>query len=235
VSGAAATTLHVLRVFTGPQGQHGNLLGVFLDGEAIALSARQDVAYALGFSETVYVDDLAKGEMRIFTPGTEFSFAGHPSVGTAWLMAREGHAVETLRPPAGEVAVRTEGDLTWIAARAEWAPPSEELILDSPEEVDAMTGAPEGVDDVYVWAWIDEDAGLIRARCFAPGVGIEEDEATGSAVIALCCDLDRPIEVRQGRGSELFAKPLGDGRAEVGGRVVLEESRPWPDDGGSGT
>jgi predicted PhzF superfamily epimerase YddE/YHI9 len=217
--------LHVLRVFTGPGGAHGNLLGVYLDGAAIPAAERQGIAKELGFSETVFVDDLETGEIRIFTPDTEFQFAGHPCVGAAWLMAREGHAVETLRPPAGEVAVRTEGELTWIAARGEWAPTSEELILGSPEEVEAMNAAPDGIDDIYVWSWIDENAGLIRARCFAPGVGIAEDEATGSAVIALCAELGRPIEVRQGRGSELFARPLGDGRAEVGGRVVLEETR----------
>jgi predicted PhzF superfamily epimerase YddE/YHI9 len=191
----------------------------------VAPERRQEVAATLGFSETVFVDDLETGEIRIFTPGTEFPFAGHPCVGTAWLMAREGRAAEALRPPAGEVTVRSEGELTWIAARGEWAPPSDELILGSPAEVDALTGAPSGVEDIYAWAWIDEGAGVIRARCFAPGVGIAEDEATGSAVLALCAQLGRPIEVHQGRGSELFARPLGDGRAEVGGRVVLEETR----------
>jgi predicted PhzF superfamily epimerase YddE/YHI9 len=218
-------TLHVLRVFAGADGSHGNLLGVFLDGSAVPASERQGIAQELGFSETVFVDDLETGEIRIFTPATEFPFAGHPCVGTAWLMAREGHALDVLRPPAGEVPVRTDEELTWIAAQGEWAPRSEDLVLASPAAVDAMTGAPPGVDDVYAWAWIDEGAGLIRSRCFAPGVGIAEDEATGSAVIALCARLGRPITVSQGRGSELFARPLGEGRAEVGGRVVLEEIR----------
>jgi hypothetical protein len=149
-------------------------------------------------------------------------------VGTAWLMAREGAAPAVLRPPAGDVPVRFEAEMTYVSARGEWAPPTEELRLESPAEVDAMSGAPEGVDDVYAWAWIDEPAGRIRARCFAPGVGIEEDEATGSAALALCARLGRTIEVSQGRGSELFARPLGDGRAEVGGRVVLDEAREWP-------
>jgi len=175
----------------------------------------------------VFVEDRADGRLRIFTPATEFKFAGHPTVGTAWLMAREGEAPAVLRPPAGEVPVRFDGEMAYVSARGEWAPPAEELHLVSPSEVDAMSGAPEGVDDVYAWAWIEKPAGRIRARCFAPGVGIEEDEATGSAVIALCARLGRPIEVSQGRGSELFARPLGEGRAEVGGRVVLDEVREW--------
>ena len=99
-------TLHVLRVFCDEAGEHGNPLGVFLDGGEVPPERRQAVAHELGFSETVFVDDAARGEIRIFTPGLELPFAGHPTVGTAWLLAHEGEAVEVLRPPAGEVAVR---------------------------------------------------------------------------------------------------------------------------------
>jgi predicted PhzF superfamily epimerase YddE/YHI9 len=222
------TTLHVLRVFTGPDGEHGNPLGVFLDGEAVAPEDRQAVAAELGFSETVFVDDLDAGRLQIFTPLTEFPFAGHPLVGTAWLMAEQGRPPAVLRPPAGEVPVSFEEEMVRIEAEAAWAPVSEEVQLDSPGEVDALEGAPDGTGDYYCWAWIDEPAGLIRARCFAPAVGIAEDEATGSAVLALASRLHRPIRVFQGRGSELIAAPAGEGRAEVGGRVSLDERREWP-------
>ncbi len=47
--------LHVLRVFTAPDGGGGNPLGVFLDGVAIPPERRQAVAAELGFSETVFV------------------------------------------------------------------------------------------------------------------------------------------------------------------------------------
>jgi hypothetical protein len=40
--------------------------------------------------------------------------------------------------------------------------------------------------------------------------------------------LDREIEIHQGRGSVLLARPLSDGRVEVGGRVVLDELRLYP-------
>ena len=46
------------------------------------------VATDLGFSETVFVDDPETGELRIFTPTTELPFAGHPLVGTAWLLSK---------------------------------------------------------------------------------------------------------------------------------------------------
>src|SRR6476646_3333177 len=96
--------LHVLRVFCGEGGSGGNPLGVFLDGSEVGAEQRQGIADELGFSETVFVDDAEHGEMRIFTPAVELSFAGHPVVGTAWLLARERGAVAALRPPAGVVA-----------------------------------------------------------------------------------------------------------------------------------
>jgi predicted PhzF superfamily epimerase YddE/YHI9 len=218
-------TLHVLRVFADEAGEWGNPLGVFLDGAAVAEERRQAVATELGFSETVFVDDPETGACRIFTPGYELAFAGHPTVGTAWLLAREGHAARALRPPAGEVGVRREGELTFVAAMAEWSPPWLAVELADRAAVDAVTGPPPGEANAYFWAWIDEARGTVRARCFSLDDGIGEDEATGSAAIVLSARLEREIEIDQGRGSRLYARPLGEGRAEVGGRVLLDEVR----------
>jgi predicted PhzF superfamily epimerase YddE/YHI9 len=216
--------LHVLRVFADEAGEHGNPLGVFLDGAVVPADRRQAIAHELGFSETVFVDDALRGELRIFTPGLELPFAGHPTVGAAWLLAREGHAVEQLRPPAGEVPVRSEGDLTFVAARAEWSPPWELIHYDAPAEIDVLAGPPDGrEDEIYLWAWADEAAGEVRSRCFSLADGVGEDEATGSAAIMLAAQLDRGLTIHQGKGSILHAAPLGQDRAEVGGRVVLDE------------
>jgi predicted PhzF superfamily epimerase YddE/YHI9 len=221
-------TLHVLRVFCDEDDRHGNPLGVFLDGEQVPADRRQAVAHELGFSETVFVDDRGRGECRIFTPGLELPFAGHPSVGTGWLLAAEGEVVEALRPPAGEVEVRGEGDLTYVVARAEWSPPWELIELGSPAEVEALDGPPGGrEDEIYLWAWADEGAGAVRSRCFSLADGVGEDEATGSAAIMLAAALDRPLTIHQGEGSLLHARPLGEERAEVGGRVVLDEVREF--------
>jgi PhzF family phenazine biosynthesis protein len=89
--------LHILRVFTAEDGSGGNLLGVFLDGTAVPRAGRQAVAAKLGFSETVFVDDAVNGQLQIFTPAVELPFAGHPLVGTAWLLAREREPVQILR------------------------------------------------------------------------------------------------------------------------------------------
>jgi predicted PhzF superfamily epimerase YddE/YHI9 len=217
--------LHVLRVFTNEDGEWGNALGVFLDGAGIPEADRQGVAAELGFSETVFVDDALAGELRIFTPAVELAFAGHPLVGTAWLLRNEGADTGLLRPAAGEVRVRAEDGVTFIAARPEWSPPFELVELGDPAQVRELSGARSDTDEVYFWAWIDEPAGTIRARCFAPAVGIPEDEATGSAALGLCGRLGRAITVIQGNGSVLLARPLEGGLAEVGGAVSLDEIR----------
>ena len=225
-------TLHVLRVFTAPDGGGGNPLGVFLDGAAVVPDRRQAVAAELGFSETVFVDDANRGAIRIFTPGTELPFAGHPTVGTAWLLREAGTPAAELHPPAGAVRVRYAGELTAVAARPEWAPPFNHHELASPAEVDALDGPPRGDEIGAAWAWEDEAAGRVRARVFAIAYGIFEDEATGAAAVRLGAKLGRAIEIRQGRGSIIHACPLDDGRVEISGRVVLDERRDYAGSGG---
>src|SRR4030095_543480 len=96
--------LHVLRVFCGPGGRYGNKLGVVLDGHAVATGQdRQAGAARLGFSETVFVDDAGTGAVDIYTPSVRLLFAGHPLVGTSWLLGRLTTRPEVLRPPAGPV------------------------------------------------------------------------------------------------------------------------------------
>lgn len=209
--------LSVLRVFCGDDGRGGNPLGVFLDGAALAPSDRQGVAADLGFSETVFVDDAERGVIRIFTPAMEIPFAGHPLVGTAWLLARELGDVSVLRPPAGDVPVRSDADLTYAAGRPEWAPDFGFLEVGSPEEIEALDGAPPEADpNLGVWAWIDEPAGVIRERVFAPSYGIPEDEATGSAAISLAAQLGpRP---RHPPGPRLTNPRPTSGRRDGGDR-----------------
>lgn len=220
-------TLHVLRVFVGPDGTGGNPLGVFLDGGEIGAERRQAVAADLGFSETVFVDDAASGHVRIFTPTTELGFAGHPLVGTAWLLEQDGAWVDSLRPPAGRVATWEDDGRRWIRARAAWAPPMTLRRYDAPAAVDALPAPPEGATFLDAWAWEDEEAGRVRCRVFAPEVGIDEDEATGAAAVRLTAALDRPLVIRQGAGSELHTRPGPGATVEVGGRVVLVETRAY--------
>ena len=221
--------LHVLRVFCSPRGGGGNPLGVFLDGGEVAEEDRQGVAADLGFAETVFVDDASGGRVAIYTPSEEVDFAGHPMIGTAWLLAREREPIDRLRPPAGEVPVRFEGELTFIAGRPGWGPQWEFLEVDSADEVERLDGSPDDRPLLAVWAWIDEGGGVIRQRVFARGIAIVEDEATGSAAIRLGARLGRPLEIHQGKGSLLTARPVDDGMVEVGGLVELDELGTYPE------
>jgi predicted PhzF superfamily epimerase YddE/YHI9 len=229
------TELHVLRVFIGPDGRGGNPLGIVLDGGAVDPAERQAVAARLGFSETVFVDALAADHdetstiatIRIFTPGAELPFAGHPTVGTSWLLASQGHPRVTLRPPAGDVVTwATPDGLRWIRARAAWVHPIDVQQLSSAVAVDAETPGAIGDPGSYVWAWEDEAAGRLRSRYFPTELGILEDEATGAAAVVMGDRLGRPLTIRQGMASELHVRPdPAGGTVDVGGRVARVEVR----------
>jgi PhzF family phenazine biosynthesis protein len=161
--------LQVLRVFCDGQGQFGSPLGVVLDGPAIPPERRQPLAAELGFSETVYVDDADTGQLRIFAPAAELPFAGHPLVGTAWLLSRHlTRPVTQLNPPAGPVPTWTSHDQVWIRAPIAAAPPWRLNHVADATAVDAMTEPPHPDQDAdQFWAWIDQQVGTVRTRVFA--------------------------------------------------------------------
>jgi predicted PhzF superfamily epimerase YddE/YHI9 len=210
------TAVRVLRVFTGEAGESGNLLGVVCDASEISQARRQAIAAELGYSETVFVE--RDTHVQIFTPAAELPFAGHPMVGSAWLLRQP-----VLHAAAGEVRARAQGDRAWVLARAQWCPRFERRQLATPAEVDAFSAPASG--SLQVWAFSDEARGRIRARVFAPDLGVPEDPATGSATVALCAALDRTITIEQGPGCLIEARPLGDGVIELGGRVADDGTR----------
>lgn len=210
-----AVAVDVVRVFTNEFGEFGNELGIVLSGPESA-GREQAIAAELGFSETVFVDSVAaaSARIRIFTPALELPFAGHPSVGAAWWLASRSTRVDVLNEAAGDVAVRTEADITWITGKASWAPEFVWHPLASAAEVDALDPASFASGHHYAWAW--ETDGVLRARMFAPTMGIEEDEATGAAAVRLTAQLGRDLLIKQGGGSRLFTRYLGDGDAGPG-------------------
>ena len=209
---------YVLRVFT--QGDvGGNHLGVVTDVTGLDDAAMQSIATSLGFSETVFLDWRAGGvpHARIFTPGQELPFAGHPLVGAAWLLLRMGPGgPDRLACGIGEVGIRQEGELVWVDAPGDqpvemlpeldlggWAEAEEAGVvslprrylvarLASPEEVAAVSpqAVPTRWGEVLVWAW-EEPEQAVKARFFAPELAVPEDPATGSAAVALAAYLRR--------------------------------------------
>ncbi|CAQ02320.1 hypothetical protein B5P19_06250 [Clavibacter sepedonicus] len=234
LDGVRPDEVHVVRVFADAHGAHGNELGIVLASPRTD-GREQAIAQALGFSETVFVDEVdAPGAdplgaaIRILTPARELPFAGHPTVGTAWWLASRGIDVDHLRVPAGVVDVTADPawgpDFAW----QELPSVADLLALDLQAAVADATAADARVDHLYAWAWIDEAAGTIRARMSAPALGVLEDEATGSAALRVTARLGRDLRITQGRGSELATRLLDDGRAEVGGRTVPDRVIPLP-------
>jgi len=209
----------VVRVFTDSDGRFGNPLGI-VDGALVPPADRLRVAAELGYSETVYIDDAASGAIRIFSAATEMPFAGHPTVGVAWWLHSHGHPVDTLHVPAGAIPVTQVGDLFAVRADATWGSDWDWRRLDSPESVLAADPASYTSGHTYIWAWQDEQAGIIRSRAFAPAMGVTEDEATGSAVTQLTALLTRDLHVVQGAGSHLHTTWQPPTHATVGGRVL---------------
>jgi predicted PhzF superfamily epimerase YddE/YHI9 len=217
----------VLRVFTDSQGNFGNPLGV-VDASTVELQQHQRLATQLGYSETIFVDLPAAGSTtahaRIYTPLTEVSFAGHPTIGAAWWLRANGTPIRTLQVAAGIVQVSYDDDVTAISARSEWAPEFSIHDLESLDDLAAASPA-DFPDDVqhYLWTWTNQSTGSLRARMFAASLGVPEDEATGAAAVRITDYLSRDLTITQGKGSVIETTWSPEGWVRVAGRVVNDE------------
>jgi len=93
----------------------GNQLGVFLDGRGLSDEMMLKATREMNFSETVYFlpaeHAQADARVRIFCPGGELPFAGHPTLGSAWVLGELlGKPTVTLELGAGLVPVDLERD-----------------------------------------------------------------------------------------------------------------------------
>src|SRR5260221_10868197 len=90
----------------------GNQLAVFTDARELPEETLQPLAREMNFSETVFVYPPAgdgHARMRIFTPVAEIPFAGHPTIGTAFVLAGPMQLGEIrLETGVGIVPVRLE-------------------------------------------------------------------------------------------------------------------------------
>jgi trans-2,3-dihydro-3-hydroxyanthranilate isomerase len=254
----------------------GNQLAVFADGSDLTDELMQRTARELGLSETVFVlDPEGDGDarIRIFTPRTELPFAGHPVLGTAFVLATERHAeVIRLETGAGVIPVA----LAWDRDRAAFGEmdqpiPAPEPFAQARELLSALGVARSelpveayrnGPLHVYVTLGSEQALAAVvpdmtalaalgplgaaccagagtrfRTRYFAPGLGVAEDPATGSAAGPLALHLVRhglvglgeQIEIQQGaeisRPSQLRARVDGSpdrvARVVVGGSAVI--------------
>lgn len=277
----------------------GNQLAVFPDAAAVPPDRMQAIAREFNFSETVFVlppDDPSHARrVRIFTPGAELPFAGHPTVGTAHLLAAtgavpaaEGDNSFVLEEGVGPVRVsvrKQEGAIVFAQLSVAKLPErrdsghtvddiAEALSLSREDFADDDVGPEEyscgmpflfarlrdveavsraavshaawkhafpaaGPSEVFCFAEGGRLPGAeLHGRMFAPGIGVPEDPATGSAVAALAgylVALRKPADgtakwtveqgVEMGRPSLLYLEAdITNGAisaVRVGGRSVV--------------
>jgi trans-2,3-dihydro-3-hydroxyanthranilate isomerase len=238
----------------------GNQLAVFPDASGIPDDALQPIAREFNFSETTFVypprDARHTRRVRIFTPGGELPFAGHPTVGTAFVLASIGEIAlaggetrivfeegvgpvpVTIRSTSGHTGF-AQLSVAQLPQFTPQAPSARDLArVLGLEEGDVLSGtlAPETVscgvpflfvpvkdratlgrarvrlDDFNalltpyvtqkVFVFCDEPelpGSQYRARMFAPGIGVPEDPATGSA----CAGFGGYLARRDKRGGTL--------------------------------
>ena len=266
----------------------GNQLAVFPDARDLDPALMQSIAREFNFSETTFVlpptDPKHTRRVRIFTPGAELPFAGHPTVGTAFALATVG-AIE-LRGPETRivfeegvgpvpVTIRSENGVPGFAQLTAAKLPefgarppeatelARALGLSTGDVLDGSLAAEAvscGVQFLYVpvknratlaraRVRLDEFERVLsgystqmvfvfcddpelpgshyRARMFAPGVGVTEDPATGSAVAAFAGYLAKRDPVRDGtlrwvieQGFEMGRPSILEAEADVRGGVV---------------
>jgi trans-2,3-dihydro-3-hydroxyanthranilate isomerase len=127
----------------------GNPVAVFTDARELAEAQLQRLARELNLSETVFVYPPEAGghvRVRFFTPSTELGFAGHPTLGTAFVLAGPMQLVEIrIETQRGTVPVRLEREGARISfGWMEQPQPSIEPF----DDVEALTAALGGVDPV---------------------------------------------------------------------------------------
>lgn len=131
----------------------GNPLAVVLDADAWDPARMQAFAAELGISETTFVmapDEDADVRVRIFTPAMELPMAGHPIVGTAWVLRASGRIGEQARieTGAGVLAVRVQGSV----ATMEQAAPIGGAAVDAAEAAAAAGVAPAEGPPARIWS-----------------------------------------------------------------------------------
>jgi len=101
----------------------GNQLAVFLDAGAISDAEMQQIALEMNYSETTFItsNEMRSGggyDVRIFTPNKELPFAGHPTLGTAFIiqqaLIKKPASRVNLNLKVGQIPVTWEGEFLWM-------------------------------------------------------------------------------------------------------------------------
>jgi trans-2,3-dihydro-3-hydroxyanthranilate isomerase len=265
----------------------GNPLAVVFNGEQLTAAQMQTVAGEFNLAETTFVlppsEAANTAQVRIFTPKSELPFAGHPNVGTAFVLASRGAVfgqaigdrlvfeetaglvpLELIKEGVSVVGARLTApqplssgpDLSpeLVAAACSLAADDIEtrhhmpctascgttfvfaelrtrraLEAAQPRSEAFSRNFPAGANGIHLYLRDGADGIDIRARMFAPLLGVPEDPATGSANAALAGLLasfrpepDLALELRIAQGIEMGRPSLLEASAEKRGGKVAE-------------
>jgi trans-2,3-dihydro-3-hydroxyanthranilate isomerase len=226
----------------------GNPLAVVLGGESLSARAMQTIARELKLSETAFVLPSQQGayRLRIFTPAAELPFAGHPTVGAAWLLAKLGRIPAGTASPfeveAGLLATTPDTDgPTWVRAPAPrpvdtqpdgladaelWSTGNRHAVVLLAPGTDLAAVTPDHsriaalLQDATCYVAVVQGPGKAWVRVFVPGLGVPEDPATGSGAAALA----GALAARHPEGLAGGAVEIRQG-AEMGQPSVLHARR----------
>jgi len=160
-----------------------------------------------------WTDPETDPSVQIFTPVQELPFAGHPLVGAAWVLAALGpKPAQALRTNVGSFSCEAnmtgaavsasvemtelEGDVALLALQAEMPAPDRSILLGLPleyyiarfataQDVADLDPDMDALSAVFGFCAFSRTGNEVKMRFFAPGDGVPEDPATGSAAMAL--------------------------------------------------
>ncbi len=151
---SATRGFHIVDVFA-ERPYAGNQLAVVVGADGMSARTMQQIAAETNYSETTFVDTAREGDdgyrVRIFTPAREIAFAGHPILGTAWVVrhhvAPEESLPVRLNLAVGQVPVTFEtpaggAEVAWFLA-----PPVVSGATCAPERIATTVGvSPDDID-----------------------------------------------------------------------------------------
>lgn len=214
---------HTLDVFT-DRAFGGNPLAVVLDADGLATPRMQAIAREFNLSETVFVQRPAKPgserkKIRIFTPYTELPFAGHPTVGTGYLLASAGLVTLDAADPR-LVLEESIGDVPVRVVLENGVPVSTQMSV--PRMPERASVAPSRKDLAAMLSL--DDAGIpAEAAVWSCGVPflfvpVRDLETIGKAKVRL--DLwDKVMAQGGARGAFLYTMKTQTGDAQVHARM----------------
>ncbi len=250
----ASYAFRILNVFTiDGDPFSGNPLCVFEDARGLTDAQMQALARQMNLSETTFVLPAtgdADARVRIFTPGFEMPFAGHPTLGTANVvaatLAKTRVALEMI---AGVVAVQRdarEASQDARASRSAWTlraakAPATRAVDASRDELAAMLGLPAGaVSDEPLWVNTGVEQLVIPlvstelVRAATPVMALVEkhgfSESRDEAMAYVWARDREDIDVRfffTSNGALLEDPATGSACANLGGWMIARD-RPRP-------